>query len=171
MLLDAMPAILREHPEMQLIVAGRKIDNGYYDELTDRIKVLGLMPYVRFIGAVPESELIDLYRRCELFVFPSTVETFGNPLVEAMACGAPIACSRTAAMPEIVEQCAELFDPSDGKSISDTILGLLDDEDRRVDLGRRGTERAKRFSWKVCADETASVFRRCAPVAAPSADR
>ena len=61
---------------------------------------------VEFLGGVSSSELVGLYQQCIVFVFPSTVETFGNPLVEAMASGAPIASSQTAAMPEVVGDAA-----------------------------------------------------------------
>lgn len=160
-LLEAMPLILREHTELTLIIAGRKIDSGYYDELTNLIRRLHLEPFVRFVDSVPPPQLADLYRRCAVFVFPSTVETFGNPLVEAMACGAAIACSTTAAMPEIVGECAEFFDPFNATDLARAVLRLLSDPVRRTQLGTCGMNRAHRFSWQESAQQVAVIFRRC----------
>lgn len=161
-LIEAIPVILRDYPTMVLIIAGRKIDSGYYEELLGRIERLKLGQSVRFIDSVPPKELVELYRGCAVFVFPSTVETFGNPLVEAMACGVPIASSNTAAMPEIVADCAEFFDPIQPTSIAAAVLRLLHEPARRDELSRRGAERAQRFSWSESARQIAGIFRRCA---------
>jgi glycosyltransferase involved in cell wall biosynthesis len=159
-LLDAMPAILAEYPHTRLIIAGRKIDSDYYDELIAKIEALRFSASVQFIDNVPPATLVDLYRRCTVFVFPSTVETFGNPLVEAMACGAAIASSATAAMPEIVGECAEFFDPFDPTDIADAVLRLLHDPARRAELGSAGIRRAQGFSWQSSAQRAADIFRR-----------
>lgn len=164
-LLDAMPTILKGFPTVKLIIAGRKIDNGYFEELMERVHRLHLNESVEFIGSVPPTQLVDLYRRCTLFVFPSTVETFGNPLVEAMACGVPIACSNTAVMPEIVGDCAEFFDPSNATDIAGSVLRLLSDPNHRKELGQRGVNRAARFSWQESAQRLTDVFRRSALLA------
>ncbi len=161
-LLKAMPLVLRSYPTLRLLIAGRQIDIGYYNELVKTIRRLNLESSIQFIDNVPPAELVELYRSCILFVFPSTVETFGNPLVEAMACGAPIACSTTAAMPEIVGDSAEFFDPFDSRSLAQTIVRLLQDPARREDLKRRGIERVRGFSWKESARQVAEIFRQCA---------
>ena len=78
-------AILRESiPDIQLKVGGSPVDAEYYFELKKLIEEKGLEDNVEFLGHVPPQELKVLYQTCRIFVFPSTVETFGNPLVEAM---------------------------------------------------------------------------------------
>ena len=77
-----------------------------------------------------------------------------------MACGAAIASSATAAMPEIVGECAEFFDPFDPTDIADAVLRLLHDPARRAELGSAGIRRAQGFSWQSSAQRAADIFRR-----------
>ena len=100
-------ANLRESiPDIRLKVAGSPLDVDYFAALKALIAEHDLDDHVEFLGHVSVIELRELFGRCRIFVFPSTVETFGNPLVEAMACGAPIASSNTAAMPEVLGDAA-----------------------------------------------------------------
>jgi glycosyltransferase involved in cell wall biosynthesis len=117
---------------------------------------------VRVLGHVPARELADLYRRCALFVFPSLVETFGNPLVEAMASGAPIVSSNAAAMPEVLGEAALFFDPGDTPAMAEGIAAALRDGDLRHRLGARARARARRFSWDETARRTIGVILSCA---------
>ena len=161
-LIEAMGTVHRRRPEIKLKIAGRSIDAGYMKELRGRLAELDLAGVVEFLGERRTGELVDLYRRCLVFVFPSTVETFGNPLVEAMACGAPVACSNTAAMPEIVGDAAEFFPPLDAGEMASTILAIADDPALRRELGLRATKRAAGYSWSRAASETADVIKKAA---------
>jgi glycosyltransferase involved in cell wall biosynthesis len=87
------------------------------------------------------------------------VESFGMPLLEAMASGAPIACSRSAAMPEVLGEAGMYFDPDDAADMARAISMLLDDATLRRDLARRGLARAAGFSWDAAAAETVAVLR------------
>lgn len=157
-LLLAMKPVLNRHPEITLRIAGQIIDEWYYDRVIDLAKQLGIDDKIEFLGRLNSDALLTLYRQCILFVFPSTAETFGNPLVEAMACGTPIASSNSAAMPEIVADAAQLFDPLDADDITRSILTLLNDPQLRQSLGQRGQERARHFSWPQTAASTAQVL-------------
>ena len=161
-LVYAFSRVCAEHPEMTLKIAGRPIDEDYFSELKTIVGEEKLEGKVEFLGQKSPQELVQLYRRCNLFVFPSTVETFGNPLVEAMACGTPIACSDRAAMPEVVGDAAAFFDPMDLDGMADTISGLLKDEKRRRELGRKAIKRAKLFSWEKTAKRTIDVIKEAA---------
>ena len=90
------------------------------------------------------------------------METFGNPLVEAMACGAPIACSNTAAMPEVAGDAAEYFDPGSVESMAQAIDRLLKDFKLRETLSGKALKRAKLFSWKQTAKKTLDVIKEAA---------
>ena len=161
-LIEAMATVHRRRPEIKLKIAGRSIDAGYMKELRERIAELDLAGAVEFLGERRIGELVDLYRRCLVFVFPSTVETFGNPLVEAMACGAPVACSNTAAMPEIVGDAVEFFSPLDVGEMASRILAIADDPALRRELGLRARKQAAGYSWSRAASETADVIKNAA---------
>jgi glycosyltransferase involved in cell wall biosynthesis len=95
-----------------------------------------------------------------VFVFPSSVETFGNPLVEAMACGAAIACSNTAAMPEVLGDAGQYFDPYDSGQIAASILQLMTDDTLRQEMRQRARKRSAHYSWKLTEQKTVSVLMR-----------
>jgi len=154
MLFHAMKTVLNKHPNMTLMIAGEKIDNWYYEYINSLIIDLGISDNIKFIGKLSANDLLNHYRTCLMFVFPSTAETFGNPLVEAMACGAPIACSNSTAMPEVVGDAALLFNPMDDADIASAILALIEDADMRSNLSRKGLERARQFSWATTTEKT-----------------
>jgi len=158
-LIFAMARLKVDRPGLTLKIAGRAIDDEYFQELKKDVTENNLDGEVEFLGNVSSENLVKLYQRCGVFVFSSTVETFGNPLVEAMACGAPIACSNTAAMPEVVGDAAEYFDPGNVDSMALAISRLLDDEDLRRDLSEKALKRAKAFSWKQTAEKTLAVIK------------
>jgi glycosyltransferase involved in cell wall biosynthesis len=161
-LVEAFALLRATRPALTLHIAGRRVDEGYARSLERRIAALGLSEAVRFAGVVAPDALAALYRRCAVFVFPSTVETFGNPLIEAMASGAPIACARAAAMPEILGDAGVYFDPHDAADMAREIAALLDDESLRRRSAERGIARAKGFTWTETAARTATVLREAA---------
>ena len=161
-LLAAIAVLRDKHPNIQLKIAGRALDADYYAALLSDVERLGLANHVEFLGHVAPEDLLDLYRRCGVFVFPSLVETFGNSLVEAMACGAPVATSNTAAMPEVAEEGALDFDPKDVPDMASVIGGLLDDSERRRAAGQKALERAKSYSWSSTVEETLSILLEAA---------
>ena len=111
-------------------------------------------------GFVDEADLPDLYREADAFVFPSLCEGFGLPILEAMACGVPVACSNVSSMPEVAGDAAHLFDPEDEDAIADAIERLVTDAEARRDLRARGLERAALFSWARTARETLASMER-----------
>lgn len=161
-LILALARLRDARPEIELRIAGRPVDRDYEDSLKKLVGRLGLEGNVRFLGPVPEAGLVDLYRRCAVFVFPSTVETFGNPLVEAMASAAPIASSNAAAMPEVLGEAALFFEPASAGDMAAALRRLLDDGGLRRELGAKAAVRARQFSWQRTADDTLSVIRDAA---------
>ncbi|WP_173977757.1 glycosyltransferase family 1 protein [Magnetospirillum sp. UT-4] len=145
-------------PGIELRVAGRIVDPWYHAQVMALAAELGVADRLTFLGRLDEAALVDLYRRCAAFVFPSTAETFGNPLVEAMACGAPVACSNAAAMPEIVGDAALLFDPLDAAAMREALARLLGDADLRGELSGRALRRGGAFSWAATARATADLL-------------
>lgn len=100
---------------------------------------------------LPANRLSSLYKHCTVLVCPSLYEGFGLPVLEAMLHGAPIACSAVASFPEIAGNAAVLFNPYSVEDIAEKIQFLLDDPQKRAELGNLGRERARLFSWERTA--------------------
>lgn len=166
-LLKGFAKVHERHPDLVLKIVGREIDAHYAEEVKQLAESLNLGESVKFMGHMETASVIELYRNCLVFVFPSTVETFGNPLLEAMAAGAPIACSGTAAMPEVVEDAGLIFDPYDADDIAEKIIALVEDEALRDTLAARGLKRSQLFRWTETARRTLNVLSDAAePVSA-----
>jgi len=161
-LLYAVARLRVKNPDIQLKIAGRPVDEDYYKSLQKIVKEENLEKNVQFLGEVKPAGLVDLYQQCGVFVFPSSVETFGNPLVEAMASAAPIACSKTAAMPEVVGEAALFFDPADAEDMARAIEQLMGDVELRRELSTRAQVRAGNYSWKGTAARTLNVIKLAA---------
>lgn len=111
---------------------------------------------VRWLGEVPDAELAALYRGALCVAYPSLYEGFGLPVLEAMACGAPVVTSEGSGTEEVAGGAAVLVDPRDPESIA---AGIEQAIGRREELARLGLERASRYSWAKVADETVAVYR------------
>lgn len=117
---------------------------------TDRIR--------QFTG--DDTVLAGLYRKADLFVYPSLYEGFGIPPLEAMSFDCPVVCSNASSIPEVVGNAAELFDPRSSDALGDAIERVLNDTILRQTLIVRGYERIKLFSWEHCAEQTLVIYRR-----------
>jgi glycosyltransferase involved in cell wall biosynthesis len=142
-LLEAFALLRRERPELRLVLTG----GGALPTLPAGAEAR---------GRVEDEELVDLYRRAAALVFPSLYEGFGQPPLEAMACGCPVACSRAGALPEVVGEAARLFDPDDARAIAAAVRDVLD---APAEWSRRGLERAAGYSWDATARATEAVYR------------
>ncbi len=116
-----------------------------------RVKRLGLERHVKFLGYVKDDDVPALYKLARGFVFPSLLEGFGLPAIEAMACGTPVITSNTSSLPEIVEDAAIQVNPYDVTSIAKSIVQLLNDQSLRQSLIKRGLGRAQQFTWERTA--------------------
>jgi glycosyltransferase involved in cell wall biosynthesis len=142
-LLEAFALVRRERPELRLVLTGGGGSGPVPEGVEDR-------------GAVSLDELAGLYRRASALVFPSLYEGFGQPPLEAMACGCPVTCSNVASLPEVVGDAARLFDPTDAESIA---AGVLDVLASPAEWSARGLERAGLFSWEATARAHEDVYR------------
>jgi glycosyltransferase involved in cell wall biosynthesis len=146
-LLEAFALLRREEPELRLVLTG----SG-----TER---LAGQPGVVARGAVASDELVSLYRRAACLVFPSRYEGFGQPPLEAMACGTPVAAARAGSIPEVCGDAAVLFDPDDPASIA---AGVSEALARAPELADRGPRRAAGFTWDATAAAHEDVYRALA---------
>jgi alpha-1,3-rhamnosyl/mannosyltransferase len=141
-----------------LVIAGAWDDR--YPEPKQAAAMLDLTARVRFLGPVAEADLPALYAAAAVFVFPSRYEGFGLPVLEAMACGTPVACSNVSSLPEIAGDAALHFDPDDANAIAQAIQRLLEETSLCADLQARGLAQAARFTWEHTAALTLSSYRK-----------
>lgn len=111
---------------------------------------------------VERQQLAGLYHGADALLFPSWLEGFGLPLVEAMACGTPVITSDRSAMPEVGGSAALCVDPADPSAIAAALMALIEDPDRRQELSRAARQRAALFSWDEAAVSTIQVLRQAA---------
>ncbi len=127
---------------------------------------------LRFVGFVPDPDLVGLYNACDLYVFPSLYEGFGLPALEAMACGAPVIGADASSLPEVIGYPEAMFPPDSDEAMSKLMLRALTDDGFRRDLVEHGAERTRVFSWERCARAAldameATVKRADVPKPAP----
>jgi glycosyltransferase involved in cell wall biosynthesis len=111
------------------------------------------------VGWVEETDLAVLYSHAGVFVLPSLYEGFGLPVLEAMACGAPVICSNAGPLPEVAADAAVLLPPTDAALWADAIVRVLSQPRLAADLRARGSTRAAMFSWERAALATREVYR------------
>lgn len=144
----------------QLVLAGT--DRERAGEVHNEAERSGVAKDILFTGFVATEDLPLFYQAADLFVFPSLYEGFGLPILEAMACGTPVACSGTSSLPEVAGDAAVIFDPRDEASIASAIRSIIAGTALRKDLTARGLEQSRRFSWGRTAAQTLEVIRSVA---------
>ena len=145
-----------EHPH-KLVLAGK--DWTRADEVHRTAEASPFASDIVFPGFADLEDLPFLYAASQMTAFPSLYEGFGIPVLEAMACGAPVACSNTSSLPEVAGDAALLFDPEDPASMADALLRLTTDHDLRERLITEGLSWCRRFSWEAAARRTLEVLR------------
>lgn len=141
-----------------LVITGIRSDK-IRTELMTRIHALGLTGRVHLLTYVTADELIALYNGAAIFVYPSLLEGFGFPPLEAMACGTPVAASNAASIPEVTGEAALLFDGTRAGEISLAMQKLLQDKTLRDSYRAKGFERARQFTWQENAKQTLSAYK------------
>lgn len=118
------------------------------------------LPSVIGLGPVEEEDLPRLYAAATALVVPSLVEGFGLPVLEAMACGTPVVCSRASSLPEVAGEAARFFDPRSPEEIRRAVLEVFRDRSLRCRLREAGLRRAAEFSWERAAERTLEAYQR-----------
>jgi glycosyltransferase involved in cell wall biosynthesis len=147
----------REFPHReQLVIVGLR--DWRASAAYDLVRQLGLEKKVLFAGYVSEELLAWLYKSCCCFLYPTLYEGFGFPLLEAMACGAPVIASDRTSVSEIAGDAAILVDPSSEESIGSALVRLLRDEPLRCQLIQRGRAQVQKFDWQDTVLKTLGVY-------------
>jgi glycosyltransferase involved in cell wall biosynthesis len=157
-LIEAFARTHHTRPEVQLIVAGVK--PRAHNHFRKLACMLGVEGDVTFVPFVSDEELRSLYQNADIYVCASLTEGFGIPILEAMALGVPLACSRTSSIPEVCGDAAWYFDPNDSESISNTLISLLAESDLAQSKVQQGKSRASQFSEQKVAIKVQEFWRR-----------
>ncbi len=153
LLIEAFAAVREQlGPEARLEIIGSSDDR--YPETAMTIERLGLSRAVVQRNYVSDAELLASYQRARLLVLPSSYEGFGLPVVEAMACGTPVVCSRASSLPEVAGEVAIQFEPGNLQSLSDAILSAWHDPSPPGPL----QSQAARFSWRRSAEDARRIY-------------
>lgn len=157
-LLAVFASLRREGLEMQLVLVG-KMDH-FYERLKLEAERLGLLRSddAVFYGYAEEADLAELYRGARAYVFPSLLEGFGLPPLEAMRYGTPVAAAGSSCLPEILDDAAVYFDPENPDDMAAAMRRVASDEPLRAELAERGRKRVTRFSWRECAERTYRTY-------------
>jgi glycosyltransferase involved in cell wall biosynthesis len=143
--------------DLQLVILGD--DRKWKPGLVDESRSLGLAERVVFAPRVPFQDLPWVYAAAEILVMPSLVEGFGLPVLEAMASGTPVVCSRVASLPEVAGDAAEYFEPASVDDLAMALERVLRSTQFQATLRSKGLERAKLFSWEEFARRHCEVYR------------
>lgn len=156
-LVEAFALVARQQDARLVVVGHAGLDQH---SLRERAAAAGVAERVRFTGWIDDRDLEGLYAAASVFAYPSLIEGFGMPVLEAMRRGVPVACSNVSALPEVAGNAAELFDPHDPAAIAAAIGRLLADDARREELIARGRRRVPEFTWERAARGTLESYRR-----------
>lgn len=152
-LMDAWSIVRPEFPDVKLVVVGMtQISSSSTHSLGPSDD--GVIHLER----ISDRQLVALYSAAQVYVYPSLYEGFGLPILEAMACGAPVITSNCTAMPEVAGDAALLVNPLRTEELADGLRLLLKDADMRERLGQRGIARARGFSWAKTAELTQQLL-------------
>ena len=145
--------------DLKLVLVGTK--GWMMESIFSELATLGVLrDRVIITGFVPDQDLAPIYSHAAMFVYPSLLEGFGLPPLEAMQCGVPVITSNTSSLPEVVGDAGITVTPTDEAALSDAMSRLYEDADLRQRLATQARERAATFSWRRCASETVGAYLR-----------
>jgi alpha-1,3-rhamnosyl/mannosyltransferase len=165
-LIEAMPQVLKAHPNAYLAIVGRTTGARFWDNI-EELKASAASDAqssgrIGFTGEISDALMAKLLNSAEALVFPSLWEGFGLPAVEAMACHTPVLSSDRGSLPEVVGDGGILFDPTDADAIAGEIIRFLGDDLLRARLKASAAKQAALFSWDRAAEMSEVSFRRAA---------
>jgi len=149
-------AYARNKRDYRLVIAGFR---GFHAPAIEKlVNDLSLGEQVQITGWIGREELYRLYDRALAFIYPSTFEGFGMPVLEAMAAAVPVACSHIAPLREVAAETALYFDPLEEEAVAAALDRIVSDQALRTRLAQAGRERARSFTWERSAAKTLEVL-------------
>lgn len=154
---DAHQILLAQYPDLGLVLVGNKNEAAKTNEAYFKSRNY---TNIHFTGFVDDNELSWLYANSQAYIFPSLMEGFGLPGLEAMGYGTPVVSSNATCLPEVYGQAAHYFNPLDTSDIAEAITQVLSDEKLHSRLAKNGYKQIKKYSWKKMAKETHRVYEK-----------
>lgn len=154
---DAHQILLAKYPDLGLVLAGKKNASAQANEAYFTEKKY---QKIHFTDFVPDEQLSWLYTHAQAYIFPSLMEGFGLPGLEAMGYGTPVVSSNATCLPEVYGPAAHYFNPTDTSDIAEAIDQVLSDDKIRTRLSKAGFKQIKKYSWKKQAKETYNVYKQ-----------
>jgi glycosyltransferase involved in cell wall biosynthesis len=159
-LMRAHQELRRNDPSLLLVLVGRLTGKNGPPLVTNKAWAEkqgfeGIM----YTDYLPDEQVAWLYQNCLAYVFPSLMEGFGLPALEAMSCGAPLVSSNATCLPEVYGGAAEYFNPTDIADMTAAIGRVIYDPARRSELITRGAQQVQKYSWRKMAEETLDVYQ------------
>lgn len=147
--------LIRKYPDLGLVLVGSKNDSAKINE-----KLFSDKNYknIVFSGFLPDAQLNWLYKNTAAYVFPSLMEGFGLPGLEAMGHGAPVVSSNVTSLPEVYDEAAHYFDPADTTDMARAIDEVIDSDTLRKELIKKGHKQFKKYSWEDTAKQTHQIY-------------
>ena len=127
--------------------------------LANEIGDPGIMKNIMLTGYIKNTDLPGIYNLCKIFLYPSLRESFGIPILEAMACGVPVITGNTSSMPEIAGDAAILVDPKKPEEITKAMIKLFNEKEVCQELIKKGNKRAQEFSWESMAEDVLKIYQ------------
>jgi glycosyltransferase involved in cell wall biosynthesis len=155
-LVRAVKNLNKERRIYSVIVCARNI---FYERFLEKVKKLKAKDYVNFVGFVPDEELVAIYQQAEAFIFPSLIEGFGLPGLEAMACGLPVLASDIPVFREIYRDGVIYFDPLSSDDLAEKIKKIIEDRKLRKNLKLKARKLVYLYSWEKMAKKTIKIYR------------
>ncbi len=157
MLAKAFDLLINKGLDLELVLVGEP--DPFYPEIKDQVLSIKHKDRVKPLGRISDEELKSVYNAAVVFVLPSHMEGFGLPILEAGACGVPIACSDIPVLREVAGSGAEYFDQNNLENMTETLKNLIEKPSRLEELANLALSRSKHFSWNKAAKETMEVYK------------
>lgn len=154
LLFDSFKSLLDIDPDFHLVITGAIEADPQYQKFLNALDGRSLASRAIAPGYVTKEDLVMLYNRATVFVYPSLYEGFGLPILEAMACGAPVISTNRSSIPEVAGDAALLLDPDEPEAFAEAVTTIARSVEEREKMSRAGIKRAAQFSWDICAKKT-----------------
>ncbi len=156
-LVNALASILKSNKNLYLVCAGSRPFSLEEEQLLDSLQIkYQTLNYVN----LADDKLAYVYSKAMVFVFPSSYEGFGIPILEAWACKTPVLLSKSSCFPELAGDAALYYNPGDAQSLSSEILKLITDDNEREALVMKGELKLTQYSWEKAVDQTIEIYKK-----------